>query len=99
MTLPRSRVADTLAASGGSAAALDCGYLLRVGEIGAHHRHAAVEMRSEIRERIGVPALDERDGLLGQLGHGGSGTGGGGKRMRDAAASGTRTQSGRLVSS
>ena len=81
------------------AAAVDHGHLLRVRKIGAHHRHAAVEMRPEIGERIGVTALDERDGLRGLLGHGGSGAGGGGNRMREAAASGTRTQSGRLVSS
>ncbi len=81
------------------AAALEHRHLPCVREIGPHDRHAVVEMRTEIDERIGVTALDQRDGLCGELAHGRSAAGGDGNRMREAAANGTRTQSGRFVSS
>ena len=77
------------------AATLEHRHLLRFREIGAHDRHALIEMRTEIGERVGVAAFDERHGFCGELGHGSSG----GNRMREAAANGTRTQSGRFVSS
>jgi hypothetical protein len=39
------------------------------GQIGPHHRAAALQMPSQIAERIGVAALDDGDGVRRELAH------------------------------